>query len=377
MRRVLAFIPPHAASVSYVRFFQPFAYLGPFGYELSALPEGEIPLTRRGAHFFFEPSLLDGFDALAFPQALQIPHQEGIDPLALIADLCDLARNRGLKVIYAPDDALHLITPDNPAHDRIEAVMPLVKAVQARADAIFVTTWTLAEHFKPLGKPVFVLPNAVEPRRWRCRPKISGEWRVGWSGGSGHLLDLLLILPAIRLLQRRQPVQFWLYGIISHSVEEELRSINANFSCFSRATQIAAELFQEFAAQLQEIQYRHLPWGEMSDFFDQLPALDLDIGLAPLAGHPFTQCKSALKFYEYAISGSLTIASRVVPYIDEVNITAGNDPREWADLIEHFLRRPDERQAAFEAQRDFVLRERNIETLCVRWAEALDKTFGR
>ena len=53
------------------------------------------------------------------------------------------------------------------------------------------------------------------------------------------------------------------------------------------------------------------------------------MGLCPLLDTPRNRFRSALKFYEYAASGSVTVASRVSPFADEVSITTANDTVEW------------------------------------------------
>jgi len=40
-----------------------------------------------------------------------------------------------------------------------------------------------------------------------------------------------------------------------------------------------------------------------------LKALQIDLGLAPLADEAFNACKSGIKFYEYSLAGAATIAS--------------------------------------------------------------------
>jgi hypothetical protein len=110
----------------------------------------------------------------------------------------------------------------------------------------------------------------------------------------------------------------------------------------------------------------------MERYFDALPALDLDLGLCPLVDAAFNRHKSAIKFYEYAVTGTMTVASRVVPYLDEVSVTVPDDTDAWSDAMEHWLLDERARDEELERQRAFVLRERNIERLAERWAGTLD-----
>jgi hypothetical protein len=115
----------------------------------------------------------------------------------------------------------------------------------------------------------------------------------------------------------------------------------------------------------------------MESYFELLPALDLGIGLCPLIDTAFNRHKSALKFYEYAACGTMTVASAVEPYKQEVSVTVENDPDDWCEALELYLRDNERRKAELERQRRFVLAERNIEQLCHRWADALHETLKR
>ena len=63
--------------------------------------------------------------------------------------------------------------------------------------------------------------------------------------------------------------------------------------------------------------------------------------------------KSCIKYYEYAMSGAVTLASHVLPYSTEVPITAKNNRESWKRRLEELLQA--DRTALCREQRDWVM----------------------
>ena len=103
--------------------------------------------------------------------------------------------------------------------------------------------------------------------------------------------------------------------------------------------------------------------------------LALDMGIAPLVDDPFNQHKSCIKYYEYAMSGAITVASHVLPYSTEVPFTAKNNREAWKQKLGAVLEA--DREAMWREQRDWVLTHRNIENNVALWERVLDGAVGR
>src|SRR5258706_9442943 len=93
------------------------------------------------------------------------------------------------------------------------------------------------------------------------------------------------------------------------------------------------------------------------------------IGIAPLLDDQFNRHKSCIKYYEYAMSGAVTLASHVVPYSTEVPITAKNNRESWKRKLEEVLQA--DRAKLFREQRDWVLANRDIEKNVELWEHEL------
>ncbi|HEU4401931.1 MAG TPA: hypothetical protein VFT43_07480 [Candidatus Polarisedimenticolia bacterium] len=370
VHRALGVIGDELTGVTYVRFDQPFRHLREHGFELSTLG-ASLTLTRGAGGYVPDPRLLDGVALLIFPQMIASPRLPDGSRLDVVEPLCDAAAARGIPIVYSVDDALDRIETHNPAYETIQGAIANLGVILARSDALIVTTPELARRLAGLRRPTHLLPNAIEPRRWTLRPRTSGELRVGWSGSASHLDDLLLILPAIRRLQERIEFRFVLHGLTCRPIAEEVEEIGRLRGGLSASRRARADAFLEMAGILRAIRHRHVPFGSLESFFKTLPALDLDIGLCPLLDTPFNRHKSALKFYEYAAAGSMTIASAVPPYASEVSALAANTVDAWRDTLERYLGDREARETELRVQREFVLAERSIERLKSRWAEAL------
>jgi len=372
--RILGFVGRPMTGVGYARFFQPFARLEELGFELVTLGEN-ITIEQGPGGYALAESALEGIEAVIFPQLVASPRLRDGSRIDLVSSTCDHAVRNGLRIIYSVDDYLPEIERRNPAYSRISSSIDNMSTIIEYADALMVTTPMLKETLSYCGKPIHLLPNAIDQGHWKERSRKSAEMRIGWAGSSSHIEDLLMVLPAIRKLQRRLPFRFMLQGIVGRPISEEAAAVRGMKSELSGSELETAEIFLELAGRLGDIKYSHIPFTAMEDYFAVLPALDLDIGICPLVDSPFNRHKSALKFYEYAACGSMTITSAVTPYREEPCICVANDPDAWAGALEHFLLDDDEREEELDRQRDFVFTERNIERLRHDWAEALNETL--
>lgn len=362
--------------VSYVRFHQPFRRLA--GWRLRTLG-ANLTLRRApgGTGWVPDASILDGVDVLMFPQAVAAPALADGSRLLLVEPLCALAAERGIPVVWSVDDDLDALEATNPGVETVHRAQENRDALLERADAIFVTTEPLRETLAVHGKPIVVLPNTVDPDDWTERPRAARPERIGWAGSSSHLDDLWLLLPALELLQSRMGAPFSILGLCDRPFEDELRSIRAHRRDFGPAQRERARLFSDVVERLRGIEHAHRPFGPVREYLRALPAADLAVGLCPLRDTRFNRHKSALKFYEYAMAGTLTLASDVPPYRGEVDETVPDDPAAWADRIERWLRDPAARERALEAQRAHVLQERGIGRWTGAWERALDEVAAR
>ncbi len=158
------------------------------------------------------------------------------------------------------------------------------------ADAVQVTGPGLARRFSFLNPRTIIFANQMETMGSLARPG-DGRVTLGWAGSSGHLRDVEGVIDIVaRLIQAHPQVDFALMSDES--------------------------IYRLWAAALPAGRIDYSPPGSLAAYLDFLQRLD--IGLAPLLDNPYNQCRSDVKFLEYASRGVVPVLSRITPYLDTV-----------------------------------------------------------
>ena len=158
------------------------------------------------------------------------------------------------------------------------------------ADAVQVTGPGLAQRFNFINPRTIIIPNQIAVMGSLDRPD-SGRVTIGWAGSSGHIRDVEGIIDIVApLIQAHPQVDFTLMS------DEKIHRL--------------------WAAALPEGRIHYYPPGPLAAYLDFLQRLD--IGLAPLLDNPYNQCRSDVKFLEYASRGVVPVLSRTTPYLDTV-----------------------------------------------------------
>jgi glycosyltransferase involved in cell wall biosynthesis len=273
-------------------------------------------------------------------------------------------------VVFDTDDALELVPPENLNYKALQPRLPLYEALMRSADVVTTTTSELANHLRNWNPNVVVIPNSVDPEEWMPQPRMAGEPRIGWTGGATHFADLAVILDAVRETQKKFPFTFVMQGICKESTLSELVDNlrrQAGDSFFSTPM---GRSIKHFIAKLDGIQYEFHPNVPIEEHPEKVCDLRLDVGIAPLQEDAFNRNKSCIKYYEYAMSGAVTLASHVLPYSAEVPLTAKNNRESWKRKLEEVLSA--DRAALCSEQRDWVLAHRNIEANVELWERAFE-----
>jgi hypothetical protein len=116
----------------------------------------------------------------------------------------------------------------------------------------------------------------------------------------------------------------------------------------------------DFYSKLKNLRMLHVPFAPPELHPSILSRSSFDIGLCPLQDTEFNKAKSAIKFYEYAAVGAVTLASDVGPYVDEVNYRAKNTKKDWIKKLEKLIVDKEFREKLRQQQYDYVYKNRNI-----------------
>jgi len=219
------------------------------------------------------------------------------------------------KVVYEIDDSLW----DMPfgderrnywTSDKIASVEALMNA----CDAITTSTEPLADLLRQYNKNVFVIPNYVA--EITPIPKGDTVIGVGWAGSMSHRLDFdRNILKALKDIKRKYKdrVELVFLGWIPDEMKKHA-------------------IFFEPVPPIQYLNF--------------LNELRLHIGIIPCANNKFNECKSNLKFLEYSITKTASIASGIYPYVHTITEDTGiliknGGSQEWFEAIDRLIQNTD------------------------------------
>lgn len=227
-------------------------------------------------------------------------------------------RTRRHHLVLDLDDDLWQVDPSSPiayGFYRDAGVRERLALNVARADTVTCTTERLAERLAELNPNVHVIPNAIpahllEHTRPTRNPRLV---TIGWAGSGTHAMDWAQVDTALR-------------SVLGHT-RTELHVMGSWSPTWSR---------------IPPERVRITPW--ITDVETYHRAIDFDIGLAPLADHPFNNGKSPIKALEYAALGIPVIASPVGPYADFVQhgVTGllARTPTEWKQHLKALIHDP-------------------------------------
>ncbi len=254
-----------------------------------------------------------------------------------IGRLLDEARRSNVKIVFDIDDLM--IDPTLARPDIIDAIRSQrldaggvaqmyerIASTFALADYGVAPTTFLAQYMRRYEKPAFVLKNTFDTltledsrnaARRRRLENGDGLQRIGYAGGTRtHQEDFRQAAEAIaRVLKERPQCRLVLF---SHCGEPILDPHE----------------YPEFVSCMSQIEWREaVPLAELPKELARF-----DINLAPLvAGNPFCEAKSELKYFEAALANVPTIASRTQAFAEAITpgVTGylADSPDDWHAAI--------------------------------------------
>lgn len=283
-------------------------------------------------------------------------------------------KEAGKRVVYDMDDDFWNVAEDNPSVLVSNALKDQYEAMIEEADVVISPSPVLLKKFKKHFKKkyAFLAPNGIDYDEYKERPHRQEVPIVGYMGAASHWKDLQIITEAVKELQKKHDFLFTIYGLTGEPLESAIYTYNKilqyNFQPEKRAYHQAAV---DFYNQLEGVRVWHVPFMPPELHPKTLAMCDFDIGLAPLHDTEFNSGKSCIKYYEYASVGTVTLASDVLPYSDEVDYTAKNTTKDWVEKLDRLLSDPEFRQKTLKKQQDWVKEHRSLEAIGIDWEIAL------
>jgi glycosyltransferase involved in cell wall biosynthesis len=302
-----------------------------------------------------------------------------------LKNLMIYAKANGKKVIYETDDLLTGVDPANPAFTEVSKNLQQVVTMVTNADVCTTTGEPLRQELLKFNRNVEILPNCMDKEDWTLRKGGNKKVRVGWAGGSSHAKDLLLIADVVKELKEEIDFEFVIFGLVPKEWKAYIKELRQRYK--EQKEERAKEFAGDLAGYLQGItpagwvkkmfeldekldfEFEHHPFVPLKEYNKKLSDLNLDIGICPLEDTRFDRCKSAIKFYEYAMVGTMTLASKVTPYKEEVNCTVKNRHDKWKNKLKLLIENEQVREFLAEEQREWVVKNREIQSNIHLWED--------
>jgi len=311
----------------------------------------------------FSEELLNWPDTVIFGRVYATQHE----PIKIIRDY----KKRGKRVLYDLDDDIWQVAKDNPSHLVSNALKDQYEGMIKEVDACITPSPVLAKKFKKYfpKKPIFICPNGIDPTRYQERPHQNEDTlKIGYMGAASHWKDLQLIGEVIAELSKYHEFLFTIYGLTGEPLEAAMytyqKELQFNFQPEKNAYMKSA---LDFYTQLQSTRFWHVPFMPPELHPTVLAKCDLDIGIAPLEASVFNSGKSNIKFYEYASVGTVTLASDVPPYTEEVNYRAKNTFKDWYNKLERLILDKEFRLKTLAEQQKWVKENRYTDAIGLPW----------
>lgn len=268
------------------------------------------------------------------------------------------AKQAGQKVVVDIDDWFDNLPDTNRAKENTDPEKHpdnnrnIYFAIIELADALICSTQFLYDFYskKHPGKPIFLVRNAIDLKRWKKHPTPKFPPTLGWVGAtpwrSQDLEQLSGFLDGYMLTRR---LKFHHSGHIQNADSAAkllgLKSVKATAEGMKPITQLP-ELFKR-----------------------------IDIGIVPLNNIPFNYAKSYLKGLEYAAAGIPFVASYSPEYQLLADAGVGriaNNQQEWEYHIEQLLSIDMWRDEAA-INREILAEEFTIDKRAAEWEETFIK----
>ena len=230
----------------------------------------------------------------------------------------------------------------------------LFRASFKQADLVTTTTDYLAENLKQINPNVAVLPNLMDFNGYPQVDLVKKEIRIGWQGGYSHYEDLWIIKDAIKeILKKHKNVKFVFCG--------DIRFYG---------------LFNDIP--VDRVEGHH--WVSMEVYPYKLACMNLDIGLCPIVMNDFNYNKSAIKYFEYSMFKTATIASNCLPYAPCITNEKDGllvDENGWFEAMDRLVQDKQKRIDLGANAYENVYQNHNADTKAHLWLSAYEKLMSK
>jgi GT2 family glycosyltransferase/glycosyltransferase involved in cell wall biosynthesis len=261
------------------------------------------PLDHPAIGGDFDIVFADADEALHYCADIIATQRYAVGTLETADALIRHCRANDMALLYDLDDDLRRVPRDHADASLLRPQARVVSRLARGADAVWVSTPSLAASLEQLRRDVRVVENGLDERLWAASPPPpprGGPVRILFMGTATHDADFAIVESALGRLK----------AVFAEHVSVELLGVSSRSDLPSWVNRVGvpAHATSSYPGFVNWITQQH--W---------------DVGIAPLADTPFNRCKSAIKALDYAALGLPVLASDSTVYRD----TLADGPAGW------------------------------------------------
>ena len=257
--------------------------------------------------------------------------------LSLISHL----QKMGKRVVFDLDDYLLDVPAYLSVHEHCKKQRPMLEQTLKAVDAVSVSTAPLAHLIGKYNNYAEVVPNYA----WSTQEPIShyaDSQPVRLLIASSDTVRIDFLAPALLEVSQKHNVQ--IVGIGP-----------------------PGEFLQEFGVPTIA-----LPMVAHDQFKAFLVERDNTVGIIPLDDNEFNRCKSAIKFFDYALAGIPSVCSAVQPYADVIDdpengILCLDTQEAWVTALSVMIQDHERRTQTAQEARKRTLQHHNLDVAASAW----------
>jgi GT2 family glycosyltransferase/glycosyltransferase involved in cell wall biosynthesis len=326
-RREIDLRQPGRISVVVVPERLPNGALSPCAY-IRLLQPLDHPAITDGNPVGSNPGLPSGIDLAGIDVVMAEPHEVSrmradivatqryaIPDLATADALAARCRETGARLLYDIDDDLLHIPRDHPEAKTLRPRARTVARMLQHADAVWVSTPSLAEALRPTRPALRVVPNGLDERLWGT--PLDGTPLGGTPPADGRKPPY-----PVRLLCMGSATHGGDWAVVATAMARVAAAFGAGV-VFEMIGVVGPVTLPYWVSRVSPSKSGMASYPGFVHWITHRPPWD--IGIAPLADTAFNRSKSAIKALDYAALGLAVLASDVPAYRDSLADGGGAD----------------------------------------------------
>lgn len=278
-----------------------------------------------------------------------------------------MVKEMGKKIVFDNDDTMKLDNfhpfwnlDEKGFKENKDKVNNVVNNFVLNADLVTCSTEYLAKEYREINKNVTVLPNCVDPDDWDTPLRNKGDKvRMGLVGSTVYHHDFDRIKEVLRKLDADPKIQLVVLGLVKKTSDNP------------KIAKVYKKEFK-FWESLKNLEWT--PWCKMTEYFDTLNGLRLDMMLIPRRENHFNKAKSNVKFLEAGMLEIPVIAQSFenAPYeeiISGVNGILVKNDKDWLRAITELVNDKEKRRTIGRNAHQYVLDNYDISNHYKEWEE--------